>query len=59
MKPDTHRRIASLTSSESADHWADELPWDFTLEAADLIEIPYTFLRPPAQVVPSTRGPSC
>lgn len=45
MTPDTHRRIPLLILSDGGDHWADELPLNFTLEAADLIDIPYTFER--------------
>ncbi|RDK08601.1 hypothetical protein [Cupriavidus lacunae] len=59
MKPDTHHRFASLSSGDSTDHWADELPRDLTLEAAELIEIPYTFLRHRVLAVPSPWGPSC
>jgi hypothetical protein len=29
----------------AASHWADELPGQFTLDAAALREVPYTFQR--------------
>ncbi|SOZ39226.1 protein of unknown function (plasmid) [Cupriavidus neocaledonicus] len=59
MKPDTYRRFALPNVSDSADHWADEFPRNLTLEAAELIEIPYTCLGRPALIAPFPQGPSC
>lgn len=59
MKPDTYHRFASQSFGASADHWADELPRDFTLEAAELIEIPYTFLGRSTSPALPPRGLSC
>lgn len=55
MKPDNAYLIAPLSRCDRKDHWADELPRGLTLEAAELIEIPYTFVGRLAWSGPSGR----
>ncbi len=47
----------TLTQSHRADaHWADELPQGLWLDAAELDDIPYTFLWQPVRPAGTTRS---